>query len=423
MSAPLPRNSRTLLAIAMAALLVFLGGLLAAFLFSLASASRHFDRAAAAQAQMAAVARIEAIAAAGFPRRQLVAALRDYGSSIARETTLLPPGSREQAAQRAEAMEARRLAALALTSADRGAMRGMVARIAARERAEVAQVEDALRGLRRRTSWLAILLAAGSLAAAALGAFLLLRANRDLGREVDARTAELQAVDRSRRLFFAKASHELRTPVTVMRGEAEVTLSDPHASVADLRQSLAHVAANADFLGRRIEELLGLSKADDGQLALSIQPVSLTQLVRASVEGAQGYARSADVRIDLSAPGAPLRLSGDGRWLGQALLAVIDNGVKFSPQNAALHVALTAQGDRAAIAVTDHGPGMLAEELPRIFDAYYQTEEGRMRGGTGLGLALARWVVEQHGGTIMAANDPAGGCQIRIELPLEGDAA
>lgn len=87
-----------------------------------------------------------------------------------------------------------------------------------------------------------------------------------------------------------------------------------------------------------------------------------------------------------------------------------------------MHVAVTAQGDRAAIAVTDHGPGVLAEALPRIFDAYYQTDEGRMRGGTGLGLALARWVVEQHGGTIMAANDPAGGCQIRIELPLEGDA-
>jgi two-component system sensor histidine kinase BaeS len=199
-----------------------------------------------------------------------------------------------------------------------------------------------------------------------------------------------------------------------------VSLADPAASADDLREALGHVVANADFLGHRIEELLGLSSAEDGRLRLDRAPIDLVALVVATGATAATYADSSDVRLALDTQEAPMRVLGDARWLGQALLAVLDNGVKFSPSGGTLSMRVRRAAGQAAIEIVDQGAGVMPAELPRIFDAYYQSGEGRMRGGTGLGLALARWVVEQHGGVIRAANDPAGGCRIAISLPLAG---
>lgn len=406
------RSAATLIA-----LIVSLAGLLAAFLLSLNAASRHFERAAAAQAQLAAVSRIEALAAVGYPKAQLATALNDYKASIARETDLLgSPTART--AQRMEAADADRLAALALVPGNRLGLAALVSRIASRERNEANNVADAMARLRVRTTILAMMLSAAALGAALSGVRALQRANRSLARDVAAKTADLRAVDQSRRLFFAKASHELRTPITVMRGEAEVSLADAAAGVPELRESLSHIVANADFLGRRVEELLSLSKADDGLPTLMPTPVDLVGLVADTAQVARRYARSADVAIDVALPERAVPIIADARWLGQALLAVIDNGVKFSPQGGTLRLVLDVEMDKAVVRVSDNGAGVMETALPRIFDAYYQTEAGRMRGGTGLGLALARWVAEQHGGAIGAENHPQGGCRITIVLPM-----
>jgi len=407
------RSAATLIA-----LIVSLAGLLAAFLLSLNAASRHFERAAAAQAQLAAVSRIEALAAVGYPKAQLATALNDYRASIARETNLLgSPTAR--AAQRLEAVDADRLATLALAPGNRLGLAALVSRIADRERNEAGNVAAAMGRLRVRTTILALLLSAAALGAALSGVLALQRANHRLARDVAAKTADLRAVDQSRRLFFAKASHELRTPITVMRGEAEVSLADAGAGVGELRESLSHIVANADFLGRRVEELLSLSKADDGLPALVLASVDLVGLVADTAQVARRYARSAEVAIDVVLPESAVPITADVRWLGQALLAVIDNGVKFSPQGGTLRLMLDVETGKAVIRVSDDGAGVMEAALPRIFDAYYQTEAGRMRGGTGLGLALARWVAEQHGGAIAAANAPQGGCRITITLPME----
>jgi signal transduction histidine kinase len=236
---------------------------------------------------------------------------------------------------------------------------------------------------------------------------------------VRARTARIEAVDASRRLFFAKASHELRTPVAAMRSAAEVALDQRDAKAAALRDALEQVAAQAGFLTHRIDELLALASADDGRLALADARFDLGAVVAGAVTAARGYAASVDVAIDLTAPQGALPMRGDARWLGQAFLAVIDNGLKFAPMGSALAVDVVADSGLARIGVRDHGPGVMESELPRIFDAYYQAQEGRQRGGSGLGLALARWVVERHGGTVTAANEAGGGCIIRFALPLQ----
>lgn len=416
-----PRQPLTLAALCCIALLISLAALATAFILSLASAGRNFDRAGIAQAQLAAVSRIETLANIGD-----AAALRPhlgaYARSIHDEAALLPTASAAHTAQVREAMDADRLAALATNPQRRGELADLVAIIVARERDEAALIGGDMVRLRTRMTVLAVLLVLAAGGSALLGAFGLIAANRKLANEVAQKTAELATIDQSRRLFFAKASHEMRTPITVMRGEAEVALADPAAEPPALREALWHVVANAEFLEHRIAELLALARADDGQLHLLDEPIDLATLVEAAADAARGYARSAEVALAVETPVPQMTIQGDARWLQQAVLAIIDNAVKFSPFAGTVTVRLTRAADTARIDVVDQGSGVADEALPRIFDAYYQADAGRSRGGTGLGLALARWVVEQHNGSIRAANgfgsDVGFGCTVTIELPL-----
>ncbi len=411
------RQPLRLAALCCLALLVSLAALATAFVLSLASAERNFDRAGIAQAQLAAVSRIETLANTAD-----AAALRPhlgaYARSIRDETALSPATSAERAAQMREAVDADRLAVLAADPQRRGELADLVAVIVARERAEAVRIGADMTRLRTRTTVLAVLLVMAAGGSALLGAFGLIAANRRLANEVAHKTAELAMIDRSRRLFFAKASHEMRTPITVMRGEAEVALADPAAEPAALREALGHVIANAEFLEHRIAELLALARADDGQLHLADEPIDLTALVQGAGDAARRYARSAEVALAVETPVPPITVQGDSRWLQQAVLAIVDNAVKFSPVGETVTVRLTRTADAARIDIVDQGSGVADEALPRIFDAYYQADAGRSRGGTGLGLALARWVVEHHDGTIRAANGALGGCTVTIDLCL-----
>jgi len=251
------------------------------------------------------------------------------------------------------------------------------------------------------------------------GGMLFLSRFRHLERMLKERAAELEGVDNSRRLFFAKASHELRTPVTAMRGEAEVALADAEDTGA-LRAALKHVVAHADFLGHRIEEMIGLARTADGKLHLDRQKLDLRQVVSNAVQSSRAFASSVEVEINLSLPSRPMAVLGDELWLNRSVLAVIENALKFSPMGGKVSVELEAKETLAEVTVSDEGPGIVAEELPLVFEAYYQADAGRMRGGSGLGLAMTRWVAEQHGGKATARNigsyvRPAG-CAVTISV-------
>jgi len=281
---------------------------------------------------------------------------------------------------------------------------------------EVSIARADLDRVRRDTIALGVLLAAMALAATLFGAGQLLGANRILTAELAARTAAIEAVDRSRRLFFAKASHELRTPVTAIRTLAEVALE----SGAPVGQTLTDIVAQAGFLDHRIADMLALAQAGEGGPRLSTVCGDLVVAIDAALAQAGAYARAIEVGLVWDRPAGAVPVALDARWLGQAILTVIDNGLKFSDPGAALVIGCAVEDARAVITIADSGPGVLPRDLPRIFDAYYQSDEGRLRGGTGLGLALARWVVEAHGGAIHAENrgDAQRGCRIVIALPL-----
>lgn len=408
-----------LTAVLLAGLLLALAGLVISFVVSFNLADRQNRLANLAERQAGAVEEIAELGEARVGRSSLSKALSRYRELIRQETALLADDPSISQRQRHETEDAARLEGLALFSADTPAFGELATAISRREGEEVAAARLELERLHTRTVTLATALAGVGLLCALSAALLLIRRNQSLKAIVQARTARLEEVDRSRRLFFAKASHELRTPVTAMRGEAEVALLAGNANVEHLRQSLDHIRANATFLSHRIDELLGLASADDGKLQLDFVRLDLARLIADAVDEAQPCARSVEVQIDLAAPESHAAVLGDKRWLHQALLTVIDNGLKFSPMGGTLTIAVKVENGNAAITVTDNGQGVMPDDLPRIFDAYYQSKQGRQRGGNGLGLALARWVFEQHNGAIDAANMPQGGCRISIRLPLE----
>jgi signal transduction histidine kinase len=254
------------------------------------------------------------------------------------------------------------------------------------------------------------------------GGLLFLKRWRHVERLLQERTKELEEVDASRRLFFATASHELRTPVTVLLGEAEVALAGDD-DLDGARAALRHIAAHARFLGHRIEEMIAIARTSDGKLHLDAQQLDYRDVVSSAVHEARWFAASVESELDWTAPDRPVVVVGDALWLKRALLAVIENALKFSPMEGRVTVRLERREEYAAVTVTDKGPGVMPEELPLIFKAYYQTEMGKMRGGTGLGLSMTRWIAEQHGGRAYARNLGMGrypdGCAVTVLIRQE----
>jgi signal transduction histidine kinase len=165
--------------------------------------------------------------------------------------------------------------------------------------------------------------------------------------------------------------------------------------------------------------MLALARAEDGRIALLKEPVDLGDVVRKTAALAEPYVRSSGARMvtDIADRKGAIIL-GDASWLQQGLLALVDNAAKFSGGEGAIELSYAIEGATAYIAVTDGGPGVASADLPHLFESYYQTADGRARGGSGLGLSVARWVVEQHGGIIAASSAPERGLTVTIELPV-----
>ena len=221
----------------------------------------------------------------------------------------------------------------------------------------------------------------------------------------------LSHADAERRRFFADVSHELRTPLTVILGEAELGLRDPDPA---RRESFATVQSRALRLYRRIEDLLRIARSDSGQLDLRPETADLGEIATAALADARPLLARAGVTARVVAP-APVAAVVDPDWIRQILAGLLENAAKYAGRGASVTLApaLTAEG--AVLDVADDGPGLAAPDLARIFDRFARGPEGG-RSGFGVGLALARWVVEAHGGRITAESAGAG-LTLRLTLP------
>lgn len=219
------------------------------------------------------------------------------------------------------------------------------------------------------------------------------------------------------RRFTADASHELRTPLTALRTVGEVGLRDTRSS-EQYRDTIASMLEEVDRLTRLIDSLLMLSRADSGQFRLHLERFSLGELVGEVAQHLRVLAEEKNLLLEVTSS-AEVEIEADRTMLRQAIINLVDNAIKYSPEDAHVRLAVFGRDGSAQVEVQDEGPGIAAEHQPKVFDRFYRVDKARSRqvGGVGLGLSIARWAIEAHGGRIELESRIGGGSLFRIRLP------
>jgi len=241
-----------------------------------------------------------------------------------------------------------------------------------------------------------------------------------LGRSFDAMAADLERGEASRRRFFQDAAHEMKTPLAVIEATAAAVMDGVYDH--DDRH-LRTIREQARLLGRVVDDLRTISLAEAGVLPLSRVEFDLAELGPRAASAFAAQAGRRTVHLDaVAADGPPLVVRADRDRLAQVVAAFVDNAVRHAPHagTVAIRSLPSATAGRARLEVLDDGPGLGTDDLGHVFDRFYQADPARDRGArtSGLGLAIARAIVEAHGGVIGAANRPDGGAVFWFELPL-----
>jgi heavy metal sensor kinase len=248
------------------------------------------------------------------------------------------------------------------------------------------------------------------------------RARDELRRLTETLNAMLQRIETSfKRItqFTADASHDLRTPVSVIRTIAEVTLRRPRTE-SQYTEALSKILRTSVETTDLLESLLTLARADAGATGMELHLIDLDAHVKKAQERAVLLAANKRLNITLNTPGAPVWVRADAIAMDRLLLILLDNAIKYTPEDGSCEIELVAGPSQAEILVRDSGIGIPEGELSLIFERLYRTDRARSRekGGAGLGLAIARWITEMHGGTIEAQSRIGVGSVFRVSLPV-----
>ncbi len=222
---------------------------------------------------------------------------------------------------------------------------------------------------------------------------------------------QLQDAFESQRRFVADASHELRTPLTTIQGNAGLLSRGP-ALTDDVRAAaVTDIAEESARMARLVDRLLTLARADSG-LRLSLAPTDLKPIVE------EVSRQAATLRPDriLTVEASPAAIDGDEDALRQLLWILLDNALRHAKSK--VDVRVSTESGWARVLVADDGPGIAAAERERVFERFYRADPSRSGGHSGLGLAIARWIVDQLHGRILAGESPAGGAALIVDLPL-----
>jgi heavy metal sensor kinase len=219
------------------------------------------------------------------------------------------------------------------------------------------------------------------------------------------------------RQFSADASHELQTPLTILKGEMEVALRSPR-SPEDYRRVLASGLEEIDRISRLVEGLLLLARADAGVLRLDLRPVELQELLQEICEQMKVVADDRSVGLQ-TASMELVSIQGDREHLRRLLLNLVDNAIKYTPEGGSVTLSLQSEGKWATVRISDTGIGLSKDEQERIFTRFYRAVEARTQreGGAGLGLCIALSIAEAHGGRIQVESTPGQGSIFTVFLP------
>jgi heavy metal sensor kinase len=228
------------------------------------------------------------------------------------------------------------------------------------------------------------------------------------------------------RRFAADAAHELRTPLTILRGEVDLALREHPEARAPVRDMLLSLKEEIERLEILVANLLALARSESVEASLDATPVSLLELSSETLGRLSAPARAQRVSLRIDPGSTDETVLGDPTTLRQAILNVVQNGVRHSPPGSTLRVRIGRRDSRAEVEVSDAGPGIPESALPHLFDRFFRVDPARTRlpgrgQGHGLGLAITRAVVEAHGGEVRAENLPTGGARFTILLPVMGE--
>jgi two-component system OmpR family sensor kinase len=244
--------------------------------------------------------------------------------------------------------------------------------------------------------------------------------NDELGRlalSFNGLVARLRAALATQRQFMADASHELRTPVSVVRTTADVTLSRPHRDEAEYRDAIAVMGREARRLGRLVEDMLVLARADAGAYPLRLVDLYLDEIVVECARTVEVVAAQRGVRLVVDAL-PEMELRGDEELLRRLVINVLQNAIQHTARGGAIGVAAEKTADRASIRIADDGAGIPSADRERIFDRFVQLDPSRRSDGAGLGLPIARWIAGVHGGTLLLERTGPDGSTFCLSLPL-----
>jgi heavy metal sensor kinase len=229
--------------------------------------------------------------------------------------------------------------------------------------------------------------------------------------------ARLDTSFESMRRFIADASHELRTPISIIRGEADVALERERAP-EEYRESLALIHDESKRLTRLVDDLLNLARADSGHVRLDVHELYLNDLVAECCRGVQALAAAKAITLECrAAEDAAYR--GDEELLRRMVLNLLDNAIRYTPCGGTVVAALERDSAGLRIRVSDTGTGIAPEAAPHIFDRFYRADGARSRqeGGFDLGLAIVKWVAESHRGRVELTSVPGSGSTFTVVLP------
>lgn len=241
-----------------------------------------------------------------------------------------------------------------------------------------------------------------------------------LAETINAMIARLEASFAALRRFTADASHELKTPLTVLRADIERAMQAPSPTTEQLEaleEALQETARMADL----VDSLLTLARADEGRFDILRDPVPLEPMMREVFETALILGEEAGLTVTL-AELTPMTVRGDGVRLRQLLLNLVTNAIKYTARGGSVELGLELRGDQVAFWVKDTGLGIAGADLPFIFDRFWRADRARSRsverGGFGLGLAIAQWIAHAHGGSISVASRLGRGTTFTFTMPV-----
>jgi signal transduction histidine kinase len=241
-----------------------------------------------------------------------------------------------------------------------------------------------------------------------------------LSTALNALLARLEASFSALRRFVADASHELKTPLTVMRAGVEHALTDPTVAPEAL-PALEETLQGVRRMTELVDALLTLARADEGRLELHKEPVDLGEVLAEVHETAQILGEEAGVDVALELPEEPVLVEADRARLRQLVMNLADNAVKYTPTGGRAWLTLTATPDAASVSVRDTGIGIAPGDVGRVFDRFWRADLARSRTGDrpgiGLGLSISKWIAEAHGGSIAVTSRPGRGSTFTVTLP------